>query len=121
MLSILRKLIVFSLFLMVVSPLYADNHTRQYTYNRQYMPILIESIAKSKLGKKYKWGGNGPYQYDCSGFTKEVFAKTGIRIPRVSRDQAKVAKRLAKINSKRGISSFFTPKRVKLLIMLVSI
>ena len=115
MLSILRKLIVFSLFLMVVSPLYADNHTRQYTYNRQYMPILIESIAKSKLGKKYKWGGNGPYQYDCSGFTKEVFAKTGIRIPRVSRDQAKVGKKISKNQLQKGDLIFFHSKKSKVV------
>jgi len=43
----------------------------------------IEKIAKSKLGKRYKWGGNGPYAYDCSGFTKEVFELNGITIPRV--------------------------------------
>ena len=115
MLSILRKLMVFSIFLMVLSPLYADNQTRQYTYNRQYMPILIESIAKSKLGKKYKWGGNGPYQYDCSGFTKEVFAKTGIKIPRVSRDQAKVGKKIRKNQLQKGDLVFFHSKKSKVV------
>jgi len=74
-------------------------------------PIFeIEKIAKSKLGKTYKWGGNGPYEYDCSGFTKEVFERNGIKIPRVSKDQAKVGKKISKKNLKKGDLIFFDDK-----------
>lgn len=70
----------------------------------------ISSIAKSKLGITYKWGGDGPYQYDCSGFTKAVFKKKGINLPRVSKDQAKVGKKVSKSHLRKGDLVFFTSK-----------
>ena len=57
-----------------------------------YIVNKIEWDAKKLLGKKYVWGATGPYSYDCSGFTQKVFRDAGIKIPRVSRDQAKVGK-----------------------------
>lgn len=71
----------------------------------------ISSVAKEKLGIKYKWGGNGPYQYDCSGFTQEVFKRNGIKIPRVSKEQSKVGKKISKSHLKRGDLIFFHSKK----------
>jgi len=71
----------------------------------------IAKIAKSKLGKKYEWGGNGPYAYDCSGFTKEVFKRNGITLPRVSIKQAEVGKKIKRVKSlKKGDLVFFTSR-----------
>ncbi len=72
--------------------------------------LQIEKMAKSKLGITYKWGGNGPYAYDCSGFTKEVFELNGISIPRVSKDQAEVGEKISKKNLQKGDLVFFDDK-----------
>ena len=71
----------------------------------------IEHVAKSLLGTDYQYGANGPYQYDCSSFTKYVFSKNGITLPRVSKDQAKVGKYVRANELQKGDLIFFNSKK----------
>ncbi len=71
----------------------------------------IEWNAKRFLGTKYVWGATGPSKFDCSGFTQWVFRDVGIKIPRVSRDQAKVGKYVNFEDLKRGDMVFFDTKK----------
>ena len=75
--------------------------------------VYIEKVAKAQLGQKYRWGGDGRRGYDCSGFTKKVFAKNGIKIPRASWKQAKVGKKVSRKNLKKGDLIFFNSRKQK--------
>ena len=72
----------------------------------------IAKYAKTKLGKRYVWGAVGPRSFDCSGFTRAVYkSTTGIKIPRVSRDQAKVGKYVKFRGLKCGDMVFFDTEK----------
>ncbi len=88
-----------------------------YRYNKyqnnQNIINKIEREAKSFLGTRYVWGATGPDKFDCSGFTQWVFRDVGIKIPRVSRDQAKVGEYVSFNNLRRGDMIFFDTKKHK--------
>lgn len=86
-------------------------HSQNSKHNKKNSSSFIEKIAKSKLGTKYKWGASGPYAYDCSGFTKAVFAKKGIHLPRVSKKQACMGKKINQHHLKKGDLIFFNDKK----------
>ena len=48
--------------------------------------------AREFLGTPYKYAGNGPDRFDCSGYTSYVFKHSGITLPRSSQDQYSVGK-----------------------------
>lgn len=47
--------------------------------------------AEHYLGTPYRYGGTSPVTgFDCSGFVQYVFARNAVKLPRTSRQQAKV-------------------------------
>lgn len=74
----------------------------------------ILKTARKFLGVKYIWAANGPSAFDCSGFTKYVFKKSGINLPRYSGHQAHVGKKIKFKDLEKGDLVFFdTGKKFK--------
>ncbi len=90
---------------------YQSNTPNSCNTNTTQLKNDIEWNAKSFLGTKYVWGATGPSKFDCSGFTQWVYRDAGIKIPRVSRDQAKVGEYIRYSNLRRGDMVFFDTKK----------
>lgn len=60
------------------------------------------------LGTPYRYGGQSRNGIDCSSLVQKSFASCGLRLPRVSRDQAKVGKAVAPENLQPGDRLYFS-------------
>lgn len=49
------------------------------------MTVVLTALAQ--VGTPYRYGGNAPGGFDCSGLTSYSWAAAGVRIPRTSTDQ----------------------------------
>jgi cell wall-associated NlpC family hydrolase len=68
----------------------------------------VLSEAAKHDGKQYRYGGNGPRVFDCSGFTRYVYSKAvGKKLPRTSRDQYRAVRKIPRSQVKRGDLVFF--------------
>ena len=70
------------------------------------MAILTE--AMKHIGKPYAFGGDGPNAFDCSGFTRYVYAQVGIAIPRDMPGQLRAGPAVARSNLMAGDLVFFS-------------
>lgn len=65
-------------------------------------------VAKRYQGIRYVAGGTTPRTgFDCSGYTKYVYAQLGISIPRVSRDQYAWSRHISQAQAVPGDLVFF--------------
>ncbi len=86
-------------------------HKKKLAKRKLKREDLLRRIAKTKLGKRYVWGAVGPRTFDCSGFTSYVYKKTGVNIPRTSREQSKYGKYIKRKSLKPGDLIFFDTSR----------
>ena len=107
--------------------LYPDKKSA-YAWGRKYGEIIIGNgtgfssagggnsravtLAKSQLGKPYKWGATGPSSFDCSGLIYWVAKQMGKSIPRTSSEQSRYGQSVSKGNLQPGDLVFFGKNKV---------
>lgn len=67
----------------------------------------IIATAKKFLGTAYRYGGTGRRGFDCSGFVQHVFMQHGFKLPRITRDQYKMSRRVPLKSARPGDLLFF--------------
>jgi cell wall-associated NlpC family hydrolase len=84
--------------------------------NQVNMDKLLDT-AEKYIGVGYDFGAK-PYpksgKFDCSTFTKYVYGKHGIELPRLSRQQGKVGRPVSRTSLRKGdLLFFYLPGRYK--------
>jgi peptidoglycan endopeptidase LytE len=68
---------------------------------------LLVRVAKTFLGAPYKLGGSTLKGIDCSAFVKKIYEIFNIQLPRTTREQFKVGKKVEKDQLEEGDLVFF--------------
>lgn len=77
-----------------------------YEANAKVQKVI--AVAKAQMGKPYRWGATGPNSFDCSGLMQYAYKNgAGVSLPRVSREQATVGKKVSKAELQPGDLVFF--------------
>ncbi len=67
----------------------------------------IIRAASRYLGTPYRYGATGPTRFDCSGFTRFIFAKFGISLPHSSSGQYSMVQHIPSSQKRIGDLVFF--------------
>jgi hypothetical protein len=71
---------------------------RGITGDKAELVAGVVATATSAMGTPYQWGGTGKDGggFDCSGLIQWAYGQHGVQLPRVSRDQARQGRAVAK-------------------------
>lgn len=72
----------------------------------------IIAYAKKYLGTRYKYGGNTPAGFDCSGYLGYVFGHYSIYLPRSSSEQYEQSQRITIDEIRPGDLAFFNGRSI---------
>ncbi len=69
--------------------------------------LAATRIAKSMIGQPYRYGGQSPRGFDCSGLVWYSYKKVGVNTARTSKELRKQAKKISRKKMKAGDLVFF--------------
>ncbi|MBY9082417.1 C40 family peptidase [Paenibacillus sp. HN-1] len=67
----------------------------------------MDTVISKTIGISYKTGGTTTAGFDCSGYTKYVFTKLGLSLPRTSQAQYNVGSSVSRSQLRSGDLVFF--------------
>jgi probable lipoprotein NlpC len=102
--AILRYFLILSLLVGVTSCNIFRGAKKKETH---LMSEKITTLARSYTGVPYRSGGNDYSGIDCSGLLCNVFKEIGMKIPRVSWQQAEIFPDITKSEMQQGDLVFF--------------
>jgi cell wall-associated NlpC family hydrolase len=71
---------------------------KQSSWSRRHeVGLKAVAAARKQIGKPYRYGGDGPSSFDCSGLVQYVYDKAGVRLPRTADAQHSHVKRHVKL------------------------
>jgi len=80
----------------------------QQTQTTRYSKADAASrIAKSMIGQPYRYGGQSPGGFDCSGLVWYSYKKVGVKTARTTKDLRKQAKKISRRKLRAGDLVFF--------------
>lgn len=94
----------------VEKKLKTGNTLDELKYGSEISQVRIDLVnyALQFVGNPYVWGGNSLTKgVDCSGFTKQVYKKFGITLPRTSYTQPSAGKKIKASEAKPGDLFFY--------------
>jgi cell wall-associated NlpC family hydrolase len=81
--------------------LISSKKSKKTTIN--FTPAKLVKVAKRYAGIRYSYGGSSPSSgFDCSGFTKFIYAKFGVDLPHSAWAQGQKGHRVSKAKAKPG-------------------
>ena len=69
--------------------------------------VQVAEVALDMVGAPYRWGGETPDGFDCSGLVYYAFGRAGMDVPRTSVEQHKSARLIALSEAQPGDLVFF--------------
>jgi peptidoglycan DL-endopeptidase LytE len=67
----------------------------------------VSRTAYRFIGARYVYGSSGPYNFDCSGFTRYVLGKQGVNLPHSAAQQARMGRFVRRSGLMPGDLVFF--------------
>lgn len=64
-------------------------------------------LARTFVGTPYRWGGESPKGFDCSGLVQYVYGRLGVELPRVTFDQWHAGRHVPRSELRAGDLVFF--------------